>query len=334
MFIHSDDIWVLREWALGKDVALAKRARTLLALHEGMTQAEVEHQTGCPVRTVARWLSNYRRLGLGGLVNEGARGTAMPMVKKRAIIRFLVRNQVEILTKGRPHEAIATVAKRLGRSEDAIRRVSRLAGIPLLKDHQGRFAAYADEDEQRIGIVGLFLTPTIWIAVFLGSQPWNKDLSGIGSWLIPGKQVRERLAAHGVSPGEPMPLALAIHGSARYPPMKLPVRRRAEAFRQWANTLVYAYPPMAQSLRVISGGDVLDPLIKSLLLMTRPPKLRKGSTTRCLVELTLVQDAEIWLRSIGAQFSEGDANRLLGALRIFATSEGHDNRTMIWCRGS
>jgi hypothetical protein len=330
MTLREGDIWVLKAWAAGDDIPLAKRAKVLLTTHAGMTQIAAGQHLDCPVRSVARWLAKYQRHGLGGLIDSGVRGRRMPMRKQRAIVTYLVRNQASLITLGKCSESVTSVAKRLGRSEDVIRRISRLTGIPLKNDHQGRLDAFIDSGIETSGLVGLWLTHSLWVAVFQGDSPWRKPMSEIGAWIAPGKAVRERLSKQGVPLHQRIPLAMAIHGAARHPDRALPDRRKAEAFRHWANMLVFADPPLAKSLHLVAGGDVTDPFFKKLLLMTKPPAKGPGES-RIPISMAIVPDAHSWLHLIEKARLIEKNNELLPALDAFVSNQ-RDGRFVAWYR--
>jgi transposase len=143
---------------------LARRARIVLSLAEGLPYDAIREQLGASATTISRWKQRFQEAGTGGLLDapRSGRPDRLPAAVEARILR---------LTKQKPpapytHWTVRRMAKRVGVSPATVQRVWARAG---LKPH--RVDSYMEspdpefEDKAR-AILGLYLDPPTNAAVF------------------------------------------------------------------------------------------------------------------------------------------------------------------------
>lgn len=143
---------------------LARRARVLLLLAEGISLRRIQAQTGMSPRRIQAWKKSWRKKGLDGLLD--ARRSGRPK-------RLTAAKQATILaaTKEHPpgpitHWSCRRLARRLGVSHVTVMRVWHQAGLQPHRLRQFMASPDPDFEAKAKEILGLYLHPPENAAVF------------------------------------------------------------------------------------------------------------------------------------------------------------------------
>lgn len=143
---------------------LARRARGLLLLAEGLSLRRIQTHTGMSPRRMRAWKLNWQRKGLDGLLDAPRRGRPkkLTVAQEAAILAATERRPPGSVT----HWSTRRLARQLGVSQVTVMRVWHKAG---LQPHRlRRYMASPDPDFEvkARDILGLYLDPPKNAAVF------------------------------------------------------------------------------------------------------------------------------------------------------------------------
>jgi transposase len=153
---------ILRTTSLS--AGLVRRARVLLLLADGVSQRQIQAQTGMSPRRIQHWKRSWRKQGLDGLLDapRSGRPKKLTVAKEAAILAVTEERPPGSLT----HWSTRRLARRLGLSNVTIMRVWHKAGLQphrlrrYMASPDPNFAAKAKD------ILGLYLHPLENTAVF------------------------------------------------------------------------------------------------------------------------------------------------------------------------
>ena len=116
---------ILRTTSLS--AGLVRRARVLLLLADGVSQRQIQAQTGMSRRRIQHWKKKWRKKGLDGLLDapRSGRPKKLTVAKEAAILAVTKERPPGSLT----HWSTRRLARRLGLSNVTIMRVWHKAGL-------------------------------------------------------------------------------------------------------------------------------------------------------------------------------------------------------------
>jgi transposase len=149
----------LEAWAKSSRTAarLQRRSRIVLAILDGTPLKRIAREQRVGVKTVKRWRTRYRKLGLVALQKDAPRRVPdrLPTAKVQAIVEATVHTKPE----GATHWSLRTMAKAQGVSASAVMRIWHAHG---LKPHLTRTFKLSNDKhfvEKVQDVVGLYMNP-------------------------------------------------------------------------------------------------------------------------------------------------------------------------------
>jgi len=143
---------------------VARRARMMVMLADGLPYTAIERALGCSSATVALWKQRFAEGGLAGLGarHTGTQATVLTPALEARVLAWTRRKP----PNGATHWSTRLLARRLGVSHTLIAKVWQRAG---LKPHRlERYMRSTDPDfeTKAADIIGLYLHPPAHAAVF------------------------------------------------------------------------------------------------------------------------------------------------------------------------
>jgi transposase len=158
--LASDQKILLTKAAKGTSVSVrfSRRAKIILLAAEGRQDIEIARELGVTRQRSARWRRRFIQLGIEGLKKDALRSgrkKKFSIQKVQSIVRKTLEEKPAHATHWRPR----TMAKAVGISEKAVRRIWKAHG---LKPHLSRTFKLSNDKqfaEKLEDVVGLYLNP-------------------------------------------------------------------------------------------------------------------------------------------------------------------------------
>lgn len=137
--------------------ALAMRARIVLLCGSGMTNTAVAEKMGITLQTVGKWRRRFVDDRIDGLLDEPRPGTPRKISDKD--VEKVVTLTLETTPKGATHWSTRSLAKRVGLSHMAVKRIWKAFGLQPHRSETFKLSTDPLLTEKVRDIVGLYLSP-------------------------------------------------------------------------------------------------------------------------------------------------------------------------------
>jgi transposase len=145
-------------------VAEAMRARIVLSLAAGHSQAQTSRQVGCSVNTVRLWQERFMQERLGGLYGRHhGRSRSQQSIRLEARVLHLAQRKP---TDGSTHWSTRKIAAAVGTNHVRVTRILAKAGLQPHRLRRYLCSNDPEFEEKAADIIGLYLKPPLDAAVF------------------------------------------------------------------------------------------------------------------------------------------------------------------------
>src|SRR6266853_3214418 len=142
----------------------ARRARVILLLAEGCSDAAIATMTGCSSRTIARWKQRFVEDGVAGLTarHRGSKPTVLTPALEARIMAWTRRPPPH----GATHWSTRSLGRKLGAQHTIVARAWRHAGLQPHRLERYMRSTDPEFETKAADVIGLYLDPPQHAVVF------------------------------------------------------------------------------------------------------------------------------------------------------------------------